>query len=304
MQVEVKGFSKEGREKYIDNFICFHQKDSDKDGLVENESVGDGCGYDADDSGDDTEVDDSYNEEEDENVEYHDDFDDFVGWRPKHKIDYYEGNGYVEMLDSDDDVYKCNDYEDSEDSDDEDDDESLVKEFSTANFLNDLAKSPGFEILSYIPIVLSMLCLLWVSERKLPSGYTALFNEVIMHLAKHRYDKKSQKYLGTSSIVDWKEKVLISVGKVAIDGLFEDRLIFKASTFEKNELAEACSLGIVITERKRSRLDVTNTVSFIHKTFQEACAAFYWVELIERDREKFNYYLKHTQPFSSSMDYA
>ena len=240
MQVEVKGFSKEGRKKYIDNFICFQQKNSDESGLVENESVSNGCGYDSD---------------------------------KNKKEDDLEFNGG---------------FEDIKDSDDEDDDKSL----RTANFLKDLTKSSRFQILSYIPIVLSMLCLIWVSDGKLPSSYTALFNEVILHLAKHRVDKKPKMYEDMSSIENWKESVLISVGKVAINGLFEDRLIFKASSFEINELEEACSLGIVITERKRFRLDVTNNVSFIHKTFQEACAAFYWVQLIETDLEKFKYYLK------------
>ncbi|XP_072042508.1 uncharacterized protein [Amphiura filiformis] len=157
-------------------------------------------------------------------------------------------------------------------------------------FLNHLFKSPQLQQLASIPIILSMLCLLWIEDGKLPLTITALYNEVIMHLAKHaKYTKKCIDVSYDQKKID---RLLGYVGKVAIDGLFDDRLVFKSDKFEETVLGEACSLGIVTKEKKRSRFNATYHVTFLHKTFQEVCAAYYWTKLIDVEMETFKKYLK------------
>ncbi|XP_072041882.1 NACHT, LRR and PYD domains-containing protein 3-like [Amphiura filiformis] len=145
--------------------------------------------------------------------------------------------------------------------------------------------------LSFIPIILSMLCLLWVDDEKLPSTVTALYKEVITHLAKHTFAKTATDELDVRSVQNWSERVLDHIGNVAIEGLFEDRLVFQSDEFEKAALEDACSLGVVTKEKKSYKLNVTYHVTFLHKTFQEICAAYYWTKLIDTEMETFKKYL-------------
>ncbi|XP_072025844.1 uncharacterized protein [Amphiura filiformis] len=157
-----------------------------------------------------------------------------------------------------------------------------------------LAKSTRLLQLSSIPIILSMLCLLWVESQTLPLSITALYTCVIMHLARHKYAKATtddDMYDSTEELHDWVDKVLFHIGEIAIIGLLEDRLVFKANEFKKQHLEDALSLGVVVKQRQRSRTTVSNSVTFLHKTFQEICAALYWSKLVDRDMNTFKSYL-------------
>ena len=163
---------------------------------------------------------------------------------------------------------------------------------STDSFFDAIKISQRLQQLSFIPIILSMLCMLWVEDANLPVSVTSLYNEVIMHFAKHRFAKNTKDELDVSSIQTWVENVLSHIGKIAFEGLVEDKLVFKASSFEKKQLEDACSLGVVIKERKRSRMSVTYHVTFLHKTFQEYCGALYWGLLVDTERKKFHQHLE------------
>ncbi|XP_072031281.1 uncharacterized protein [Amphiura filiformis] len=161
------------------------------------------------------------------------------------------------------------------------------------SFLDLLAKSTRLLQLSSIPIILSMLCLLWVESQTLPLSITALYTCVIMHLARHKYAKATtdDTYDSTEELKDWVDKVLFHIGEIAIIGLLEDRLVFKANEFKKQHLEDALSLDVVIKQRQRSRTTVSNSVTFLHKTFQEMSAALYWSKLVDRDMGTFKSYL-------------
>ena len=177
-------------------------------------------------------------------------------------------------------------------SEESESDISTGKKVSNDSFFDAIGKSRRLEQLSYIPIILSMLCMLWVEDANLPASVTSLYNEVIMHLAKHRFAKNTKDELDVSSIQTWAENVLFHIGKIAFEGLVEDKLVFKDSSFEKKQLEDACSLGIVIKERKRSRMSVTYHVTFLHKTLQEHCAALYWGRLVATERKTFDQHLE------------
>ena len=166
------------------------------------------------------------------------------------------------------------------------------KKVSTDSFLAAIKKSQRLQQLSIIPIILSMLCMLWIDDANLPVSVTSLYNEVIMHLAKHRFAKNTKDELDVSSIQTFVENVLSHIGKIAFEGLVEDRLVFKDNSFEKKQLEDACSLGIVTKERKRSRMSVTYHVTFLHKTLQEYCAALYWSRLVDTERKTFDQHLE------------
>ncbi|XP_072041156.1 uncharacterized protein [Amphiura filiformis] len=162
-------------------------------------------------------------------------------------------------------------------------------------FLRRVRWSESLGALSAIPIILSMLCLLWTTMKNLPISVTALYKDVLMHLAKHKYAKTTEDDLDESNIQDWMDNVLFHIGEIAIIGLFEDRLVFKANEFEKQYLEDACTLGVVIKERQRSGAKATYSVTFLHQTFQEMCAASYMAKLVDKDRETLKMYLEQIQ---------
>ena len=162
------------------------------------------------------------------------------------------------------------------------DDKDTANKITSDSLFDNIHKSQRLYELSFVPIILSMLCLLWAEDATLPLSVIALYHEVIMHLAKHRFAQSTRDELDIDRIQSWVENILRYIGKTALEGLVEDKLVFKDSSFDKKQLEGACSLGIVTKERKRSRLSVTHRVTFIHKTFQEFCGALYWSQLREK----------------------
>ena len=84
------------------------------------------------------------------------------------------------------------------------------------------------------------------------------------------------------------DQVLTHLGKVALFGLLEDngkaRLAFDKREFEEDVLSKATDIGLVTTERIRVRLKTKLSTSFLHKTFQEFCAAKYLTNLAKLNK--------------------
>ena len=151
-----------------------------------------------------------------------------------------------------------------------------------------IRESSLFNALSQIPIMLTMICLLWTAKEDMPQTATSLYQEALLFLATHKEAKYKEENDPVDDDVLEKRvnELILNVGEVALNGIFEERLIFKASEFESN-LDKLCHLGIISKERARSRLRPVQHVSFLHKTFQEMCAGMYWASLADEHRERF-----------------
>ena len=175
-----------------------------------------------------------------------------------------------------------------------------VKKFFIMHDKQNLAESLSDKIMSVpllkstFPILLLMLCHLWLDQEcdpDLPESLTELYYEAIEYLNKHwleRYEKD-------------KHNVLLELGHVAIDKLFEGKLTFDSRRLRKECIDDACAIGLVYKEEmERHRTGVT----FIHKTFHEFCAAFYWSNLAHSNVKEFNTYLKQINTNNiSDMEY-
>ena len=149
--------------------------------------------------------------------------------------------------------------------------ESLVKR---------IRESSLFTALSHIPIMLTMICLLWTAKEEMPETTTSLYQEALLFLATHKEAKYNDDTIDDDVLEKRANELILKVGDVALNGIFEDRLIFKATEF-KSDLDELCHLGIISKEKARSRLRPVQHVSFLHKTFQEMCAGMYWASLAD-----------------------
>ena len=177
----------------------------------------------------------------------------------------------------------------------EDNIEVYIKKFFQENqkaakgLIKVLHHSPSIKVLAQIPVMLLMLCLLWSDSQKLPDTYTGLYEQVILYLWK-RYRNSDD----VSEKDEDVEEVLLSLGKKALDGLTSDgKLVFSEKDFPEKILQEACKAGLLTKERLRSKLNVSNSISFLHKSIQEYFAAYYWVTLAEKDDDSFQSYLQH-----------
>ena len=174
----------------------------------------------------------------------------------------------------------------------EDNIEVYIKKFfhddheAAESLSEEIRKSPSVKSLAQIPVMLLMLCLLWDDAQRLPDTFTALYEQVILYLWR-RYQKAQSSMRSDTGV----QEVLLALGKVALGGVSEGKVVFLESEFPNQVLKEACQIGLLTKERLRSRLNIETAVSFLHKSIQEYMAAYYWVALVEKDQEKFKCFL-------------
>ncbi|XP_072014250.1 uncharacterized protein [Amphiura filiformis] len=173
-------------------------------------------------------------------------------------------------------------------------------ELSVDTFLKEIHHSESLFSLSCIPVILTMMCVLWRGSRNLPERIADLYHEVVHYFAQRWFEKQHDD--SESDIIE--NHISKSLGSMALNTLLEDRLYFSAKEFHSAEvLSKSCSIGIILPERRRKRLHITQDYRFFHKTFQEYFAAFYWASLVD-DSSQFKQYLIHITPKSvDSFDY-
>ena len=144
-------------------------------------------------------------------------------------------------------------------------------------------KTSIFTELSSYPIVLLMMCQLTASQGQNVSfgSMTNLYQKAVMHLNKPFESKRL-----SNDIHD----VIVSVGSSAFEALLENDLQINKAKFEDEIMLEqSFELGITFEEEGYLRDEVY--VTFIHKTFQEFCAAVFFSRLCDFDKDKFHHFL-------------
>ena len=153
---------------------------------------------------------------------------------------------------------------------------------------------PVLQTLSTFPILLVMICILWESSNRKEVSFktiTGLYQEAI------RYLNKPFQRDGGDKITDEEiEKVLIEIGKPALEALFANVVQISSNSFadHKEALEKAHKIGLTVEEEAGALGE--SYISFIHKTFQEFCAAKYLTQLFESNTNTFH---KHVQDIKS-----
>ena len=130
------------------------------------------------------------------------------------------------------------------------------------------------------PLFLSMICVVWKKKNKLPTSVTSLYRDLIEHLAKFTAAKKDQ----SETNLDKVYQLLLGTGEIALKKLFLRQFEFSATKKDKHLFDALIKLGVVVEEDRK--------FTFLHKTFQELCAAVYWGSLAEDNEDCFNEYLR------------
>ena len=150
--------------------------------------------------------------------------------------------------------------------------------------------TPLLQALSSFPILLVMICLLWEDTNKQGIDFksmTNLYKEVMTKQYLNKpFEDKDEEYFSEQEI----ENVLQALGKTALKALFENKILIEQGHFEnRNILKHAIDFGFILCHDGKLLRDTS--VSFIHKTFQEYCAAVYMCWLFDSDKDKFQSYL-------------
>ena len=176
-------------------------------------------------------------------------------------------------------------------------------------------------ILSCYPLLLAMMCTIFNTVGNIPARMSALYQQAIHAFALQFYARSS---LATAILIDKNhakeiDDIVLSLGPTALKGLLlqDTKLIFENGDFmtpDNNALPvetidRAENLAIlkkIHSNRRGSLVGLLTTIScnsdstyevcqysFLHKTFQEFCAARYWSSLAVSDKEKFKCFLSY-----------
>ena len=164
--------------------------------------------------------------------------------------------------------------------------EGLIQRIQCINVLCDLAKSP---------MLLLLMCVLWKDQCTIPKTMSLLYRDALKYIFKRKVDVPPAEIA----------KVVITIGKIALDGLLsaEQSLSFPESVFDESVLNTAKSAGVLISQRVLKGLDTNHSVHFIHKTINEYCAAMYFQSLFEADNVEFQKILDQIDMKSNPSDF-
>ena len=160
-----------------------------------------------------------------------------------------------------------------------DENQNSDTERSTEGLEETIKNSPVLKVLSRIPIFLSMMCLIWEKSKSVPENLAGLYGTAINILC--RNCKESGLFQENVDV----RVILIGLGRVALESLFEGKLWFDVDDVNSDILQKGRILGVVFCDTRKSGCQEGQRACFrfIHRTWQDFCAAFYWDSLKKKD---------------------
>ncbi|XP_072047935.1 uncharacterized protein [Amphiura filiformis] len=158
--------------------------------------------------------------------------------------------------------------------------DSLIEEINCNQSLQLLAST-------CIPMMLPMICITWQEQQKQklenrPLQVTHVFQNMLGYMSEQMRAKEE---IHVSDF--YIDAVLRRVGKIAINSLFENVVSIELKQFNMEDLECVLKLGLV----QRDRSQQSEQITFVHRTFQEYCAAVFWASLFQFETERFVFYL-------------
>ncbi|XP_033647818.1 NLR family CARD domain-containing protein 4-like [Asterias rubens] len=166
----------------------------------------------------------------------------------------------------------------------------LLQKIQSSEILSELVKSP---------MLLLMLCALWLESSVLPATLFLLYKDALNYL----FGRKGKKAITVKEI----SQIVNEIGKIALDGLLSkiQKLSFAEKLFEKGALDLALEAGILNSQKVSRGVELQNSTQFLHKTMQELCAGLYLQNLLKENFVEFQKVLGQIKGMSnlSNLDY-
>ncbi|XP_038047306.1 protein NLRC5-like [Patiria miniata] len=158
-------------------------------------------------------------------------------------------------------------------------------------FLARVNGSETLRSLAEIPLFLWLMCHTWAHEDKLPDQITSLFQDNMHLLYQHKTSKETEKQVSDT------QTDVSKLGMIALEGLLDpngEMLHFSEDKIDSKDLhifKKGSDVGLLSKRKIFRRLETVSYFSFLHKTFQEYCAAAFLVDLSRTDESTFDQYL-------------
>ncbi|XP_072018854.1 uncharacterized protein [Amphiura filiformis] len=154
---------------------------------------------------------------------------------------------------------------------------------SNPNLAQKVQEIPLLQTMSSFPVLLVMICLLWEDSHEQDISFhsmTSLYKEAVSKYLNKPFDDKDG---GLSKLEI--QNVLLKVGEIALTELFANHMQIEEELFGNSDVVQtAIEIGLLV--RAEGKLVDDSSVSFIHKTFQEFCAALYLSDLDSANQEE------------------
>ena len=156
--------------------------------------------------------------------------------------------------------------------------------------IHKLDHSENLKSISRNPIILMLLCTLWEDHQNFPETMSLLYEEFVRTIWTRSCSKDHSQ---SDSESEQFESVFLGLGETALEGIMpsknvnEDVLEFPEERF-RDYSKLGLKVGYITKQRWRFRLGEKNSVSFLHKSIHEFCAAKYLAHLFGKKRKLFD----------------
>ncbi|XP_068744276.1 NLR family CARD domain-containing protein 3-like [Montipora capricornis] len=150
-----------------------------------------------------------------------------------------------------------------------------TEEHLAKKLLDKLRSDASLEELTANPLNTALLCLLCEDfQGDLPKGRSLLFLEIVECVLR-RYRRKKNLPKTDQNLIEVYHAELKDLGCIALNGLLNDEMYFEHSTFRNCTSDLIPELGFLSVQPGSSKRRPSRCYGFLHKSFQEFCAAFY-----------------------------
>ena len=159
-----------------------------------------------------------------------------------------------------------------------------------SGLIHKLHQSKNLESISRIPVILMLMCTLWEDHQNFPDTMSLLYEEFVQTIWTRSCRKDHSQ---SDSESEQFESFLLRLGKTALGGLMPSKNVNEdVLEFPEESFGDCCNFGLrvgyITKQRWRFRSREKISVSFLHKSSQEFCAAKYLAHLFVTDREQFD----------------
>ena len=164
----------------------------------------------------------------------------------------------------------------------------IFKYFKTSEelaqeLLSKLESDENLKDMAANPLNTALLCLVCEEYRGVfPERRTQLYVEIVQCILR-RYRRKKGLSETNEDLIEVYESALKHLGRIALDGLLQDKLDFEESELQ-NHADDLPGFGFLSVQTGDSKLRPSRHYSFLHKSFQEWFAALYlYYQLIKKE---------------------
>ena len=179
-------------------------------------------------------------------------------------------------------------------------------DMASSLIMNKIDSNPEIKKILHVPINVALVCFIFFHSlnSKLPDKLTNLYISICIRLIFRHIVKRTSNETNIEALSSLDElpegvsKAFSQLCFIAFKGICNDKIIFSSKDLLDMNVAEdkISGLGLLLIAPSMSVSGIRKSYNFLHKTWQEFCAAWYISKLpTEKQIQHFNSYLNHDE---------